>query len=350
MRRLPSAQVSALGVTHTQLAVVRELGWLFREQSTEDYGIDAQVEVVDGGVVSGKLLGFQIKSGLSWFRESGPVGWWYRPDELHVQYWLNHSLPIVVVLFHPETGRCHWQVVSRDTLVETPVGGYKLLVPEAQVLDESSRSPLREVASGNSGTGNDASRSRTSAEQRRGGPPPGTAVGDNGAPGRAAPQIRYALSQLRSRNGHHEFEHLCREFARLRIARNILPATGPVSAGGDQGRDFETFHTYTQERMQDSLLAGRESPKIVFACTLQHENLSAKIMNDLRAIMDGDDVDRVYFFCEQDLPVSKRHRLYQMAMEKYRAKIEIIDGFALSELLATEDCKWIVRRYLGLDV
>ena len=32
-----------------------------------------------------------------------------------------------------------------------------------------------------------------------------------------------------------------------------LPATGPVQAGGDQGRDFETFHTY----LSRSSLAGR---------------------------------------------------------------------------------------------
>ena len=60
------------------LAVEAELGWLFREQPTEDYGIDAQVEVVDGEAVRGKLLALQIKSGLSLFREPAPGGWWSR--------------------------------------------------------------------------------------------------------------------------------------------------------------------------------------------------------------------------------------------------------------------------------
>lgn len=154
MRRLQSAKVSALGVTHTKLAVERELGWVFREQPTEDYGIDAQVEVVEGVAVSGKLLGLQIKSGMSWFRESAPGGWWYRPAAEHVRYWLNHSLPVVVVLCHPDTGHCHWQLVSQDTVVCTTAGGYKLLVPEAQVLDESARRPLREVAAGDPAAAN----------------------------------------------------------------------------------------------------------------------------------------------------------------------------------------------------
>lgn len=57
-------------------------------------------------------------------------------------------------------------------------------------------------------------------------------------------QIRFQLEQLSAKNAHHDFEHLCRHMTRARICTNILPATGPVSAGGDQCRDFETFRTY----------------------------------------------------------------------------------------------------------
>jgi len=140
--------VSSIGVTETRRAVEKALDWLFREQPTEDYGIDAHAEVVDGEMVRGRLLALQIKSGLSWFRESGPGGWWFRPDTEHVQYWMNHSLPVVVVLYHPETERCYWQLVNRKTLVETSTGGWKLLMPEAQVLDETAVAPLHEAAEG----------------------------------------------------------------------------------------------------------------------------------------------------------------------------------------------------------
>ncbi len=53
--------------------------------------------------------------------------------------------------------------------------------------------------------------------------------------------VRFQLAQLRSKNGHHDFEHVCRHLARATICPRILPATGPVQAGGDQGRDFESF-------------------------------------------------------------------------------------------------------------
>jgi hypothetical protein len=57
----------------------------------------------------------------------------------------------------------------------------------------------------------------------------------------------------------------------------------------------ETFRTYLQESSPGSFLAGEESLQVVFARTLQRENLPAKIMNDLRAITAGGRVGRVIF-------------------------------------------------------
>ncbi|MFG2656060.1 DUF4365 domain-containing protein [Streptomyces sp. NPDC048425] len=148
MRRRPSAQTASIGVTQAQLAVERNLGWLFREQPTEDYGIDAHMEVVDEEMVRGRLLAIQIKSGQTWFKERGPAGWWFRPHDDHVRYWIDHSLPTVVVLYHPDRELCYWQLVTRETLVKTPTGGWKLLVPESQVLDENATVPLAIAAAG----------------------------------------------------------------------------------------------------------------------------------------------------------------------------------------------------------
>ena len=86
MRRMASAKVASAAVTHTQLAVEDELGWLFRAQPTEDYGIDPHAEVVDGEDVRGRLLALQIKGGVSWFaepratlREAAEGGWCREP-------------------------------------------------------------------------------------------------------------------------------------------------------------------------------------------------------------------------------------------------------------------------------
>jgi hypothetical protein len=60
-------------------------------------------------------------------------------------------------------------------------------------------------------------------------------------PEEAGKLIRFALSELAAENAHHDFEHLCRHLTRRKICPNIIPATGPVSGGGDQGADFETY-------------------------------------------------------------------------------------------------------------
>ena len=84
-------------------------------------------------------------------------------------------------------------------------------------------------------------------------------------------QIRFALANLSERNGQHEFEHLCLHFARHRICFNILPATGPVGGGGDQGKDFETFRTFIHSLGDEKFAAVGEGKKLAFACSLQEQ-------------------------------------------------------------------------------
>jgi hypothetical protein len=61
--------------------------------------------------------------------------------------------------------------------------------------------------------------------------------------------LRFQLNELSAENGHHTFEHICREVARARLATNLVPATGPVAGGGDAGRDFETFKSYLPKQL-----------------------------------------------------------------------------------------------------
>ena len=100
-------------------------------------------------------------------------------------------------------------------------------------------------------------------------------------------QIRYELSQLSARNGHHEFEEMTRMLARNTVSRNILPATGPVSSGGDQGRDFETFRTNLPGQVLEigEQIGIQNGDPVSFACTLQKEGIGSKILGDVARIM-----------------------------------------------------------------
>lgn len=162
--------------------------------------------------------------------------------------------------------------------------------------------------------------------------------------------IRFQLSNLRSLNKHHEFEHISMQVARLRICENILPATGPVGSGGDQGKDFESYHSYLLTTpIANSTFFGKSSgKKIVFGCSIQKE-IIPKIKSDLQKICGSDTkVDNVYYFCEADVPVSKRHELQKLVKELYQIDLEVFDGQALSAMLATHDLFWIAVEYLSV--
>src|SRR5205085_10342528 len=114
-------------------------------------------------------------------------------------------------------------------------------------------------------------------------------------------EIRFALNQMAARNGQHEFETLSRMLARVTVTRNVLSATGPVAAGGDQGRDFETYHTemagQTQKLGRD--LGMRDGDGVGFTCTLQQDDIGSKIRGDLDKILaDGAAVRFVLAYCE----------------------------------------------------
>src|SRR5256885_805389 len=100
---LKSDQTGAKGVTVVQLLVEEELDWIFRRIEHRDTGLDAEVEVVLGGEATGMVLGLQIKSGSSYFSESGDDGWWFRGDPDHLRYWRAHNLSVAIVLVDTKT-------------------------------------------------------------------------------------------------------------------------------------------------------------------------------------------------------------------------------------------------------
>lgn len=164
-------------------------------------------------------------------------------------------------------------------------------------------------------------------------------------------QIRFHLSELAKRNEHHAFERICYELARVRIAPNILPATGPVGAGGDQGRDFETYRTYVCGlAVAPRALVGRANGDLlVFTCSTGQSNVRRKILDDIKAVMGGQEKpDVIYHFTTADVPVAMRHKIKETCLSAHGVKLEIFDLQALGDMMADRDVFWITSQYLHL--
>lgn len=156
-------------------------------------------------------------------------------------------------------------------------------------------------------------------------------------PTEIAELILISLSNLSSRNAHHEFEELGYHLARHVVTPNLLPPTGPVAGRGDQGRDFESFR-------------GRQGDEgLVFACSLQANGIEAKIKSDVAKIVAvGEPVHMVYFICSAIVPDGDRHRIKDEVRAQFGIGLEIFHGRAIASLLADVDTFWIARRFLRI--
>ena len=131
---MQKAQTDRLGVAGIDYFFSQH-GWLFREQPTHDYGIDAHVEIVNKQRPTGKLIALQIKSGTSFFSEETGGAFIFRTNDAHVAYWVGHSMPVVLILYNPETKQAYWRHISRDT-VESTGKNWKIGVPKKSMFEQ----------------------------------------------------------------------------------------------------------------------------------------------------------------------------------------------------------------------
>lgn len=164
--------------------------------------------------------------------------------------------------------------------------------------------------------------------------------------------IRFRLDELASRNEHHQFEEIATRVAQKRISSNILIATGPVSSGGDQQRDAETFITRLPNELPHSagFAATASIPPVVVACTVQKTKLKQKVLSDLAGICapDAADVSHVAFFSVSPIPEGVTHDLQRTALETYNVTLNIFCGGDIATFLAEPDLVWVARYYLEL--
>lgn len=129
------------GVSSVSLEISK-LKMIFREQPTDDYGIDGQIETLENGYATGKLIAVQIKSGESFFKETTENHIVFRGEKKHYNYWINHSLPVIIVLYNPADELCYWQIVNADTATLTEKN-WKINIPKNNILRDAQNKLLK---------------------------------------------------------------------------------------------------------------------------------------------------------------------------------------------------------------
>jgi hypothetical protein len=116
--------------------------WIPRLILQTDVGIDMEVEICENGEPTGQLIGLQIKSGKSYFKEDFLGEITYRGKLVHLKYWLKHSLPIFLILYNPETENTIWQKIDEDKIIRTK-NSWRINIPKSQILDEKSLNEIK---------------------------------------------------------------------------------------------------------------------------------------------------------------------------------------------------------------
>ncbi|MFE0147842.1 hypothetical protein ACFWY5_11885 [Nonomuraea sp. NPDC059007] len=164
--------------------------------------------------------------------------------------------------------------------------------------------------------------------------------------------IRFRLSEMSSRNEHHRFEEIATRVAQKRISSNILIATGPVSSGGDQQRDAESFTTRLPDELPHSagFAAAASTSPVVVACTVQNGGLKQKVLDDLAGICaeSAAPAEHVAFFSVHAISEGITHDLQRTAQETYGVTLDIFCGTDIATFLAQQDLVWVARHYLEL--
>lgn len=141
-KRYTSGQLARIGVLGVGQLITEELGWIFREQTVEDYGIDAHIELCLDGNPTGQLIAAQIKCGDSWFARQNQEGYRFTDEIRHLYYWLSHSLPVILILYNHHTHTAVWTPVEKSR-VAIHDKTWSITVPANQVLNRQAKDKLQ---------------------------------------------------------------------------------------------------------------------------------------------------------------------------------------------------------------
>lgn len=136
-----------LGIHAVAKIFNNEFNWVFRDQPVNDFGIDALVEVTRLSLnfkkllPIGKLIAVQIKSGKSYFKENMNDYFVFRGLKKHLDYWLNYSIPVILILYDKSADMAYWQIINHSTVISTEKS-FKVHIPKKNLLNANNRETL----------------------------------------------------------------------------------------------------------------------------------------------------------------------------------------------------------------
>lgn len=138
------SETERIGVNEVERIFLNEFKWIPRKIFESDVGLDMEVEICENRKPLGQLFGIQIKTGESYFKENVTGDVVYRGNNIHLEYWLSHCLPILIVLHNPVSGVTLWETVTADKISRTK-NGWKIEIPVSQQLNINFKTKIQDL-------------------------------------------------------------------------------------------------------------------------------------------------------------------------------------------------------------
>jgi hypothetical protein len=143
-----SNKIGRKGVAILTSIVEDQLDWLLRiNHQEDDFGIDAYIDIItEEGHLTGKSIAVQIKSGQSYFNQITEYGWRYTGENKHLNYYLNHEIPVILVIINTDSQKAYWEMCDPNK-TEKSAKGWSIVIPFLQELNKGSKQELSKFIS-----------------------------------------------------------------------------------------------------------------------------------------------------------------------------------------------------------
>lgn len=119
-----------VGMPILELFVLEVAKYVLRQTPQQvDMGIDGYIDIIDpSDSATGRCVGFQLKCGPSFLRHKEPGAFVYYGEFRHLNLFMNHPVPVMLILADPSTKEMWW-VQFDITKTEGTENGWRIQIP-----------------------------------------------------------------------------------------------------------------------------------------------------------------------------------------------------------------------------
>ena len=140
---MDNTQIERIAINKVSLFFTEQFNWIVREEAILDYGIDIQIEIKDNNIATGVLIALQVKGGNSHCRKDKNGDFIYRGKLRHLEYWNNHSLPVLFIWYNDFDKKIYWQNISKKSPnINILEKSWTLKIPSNNILNFDSKEKI----------------------------------------------------------------------------------------------------------------------------------------------------------------------------------------------------------------